>query len=74
MRCEDVYAKAYPFDKMVDGIMQDEKVVEATAISKVAADKASTMKVIIINRAGGDAPLIDREFVRKYNGSRVLNL
>jgi hypothetical protein len=74
MRYEDAYAKAYPFDKMVDGMMQDEMVMEAIAINKVAAEKATTMDVIINNRAGGNAPLIAREFVNKYIGSQALNL
>jgi uncharacterized protein YecE (DUF72 family) len=66
MRYEAAYARAYPFDKMVDGMMQDEMVIEAIALSKIAAEKAITMNVIINNRAGGNAPMIAREIVNNF--------
>jgi uncharacterized protein YecE (DUF72 family) len=66
IRYEDAYSKAFPFDKMVDGMMQPDMIAEAIALSKTAAEKAITMNIIINNRAGGNAPLIAREIVNSF--------
>ena len=69
MRYEEAYSKAFPFDKMVHGMLQDEMVAEATAMMRTAVEKGTTMNVIINNRAGGNAPLIAREVVKKFTKS-----
>lgn len=66
MRYEEAYAKAYPFDKMVDGMLQPEMVAEATAMIKTAVEKAVNINIIINNRSGGNAPLIAKEVVTNY--------
>lgn len=71
MRYEAAYAMAFPFDKMVDGMMQDVMVAEAVAMMRTAVDKGITMNVIINNRAGGNAPMIAREVVRNYQGVSI---
>ena len=69
IRYEEAYAKAFPFDKMVDSMMQETMVVEAVAMMKAAIEKAITMDVIINNRAGGNAPMIAREIVKIFLSS-----
>ena len=64
MRYEEAYAKAYPFDKMVDGMMQETMVVEAVSLMRTAIEQGRTMNVIINNRAGGNAPMITKEVVK----------
>ena len=39
MRYEDAYAKAHPFDKMVEGMMAPEMILETVEIIKAAVEK-----------------------------------
>jgi uncharacterized protein YecE (DUF72 family) len=66
MRYEDAYMKAYPFDKLVEGMMQPEMVRETVEIVKTAIEKGELVNLIINNRAGGNAPLITQEIVQKF--------
>jgi hypothetical protein len=58
MRYEDAYAKAYPFDRLIEGMLQPEMVRETVEIVKTAIEKGVLVNLIINNRAGGNAPLI----------------
>ena len=66
MRYEDSYVKAYPFDKLVEGMMAPEMVLETVEILKTAIEKGVLVNLIINNRAGGNAPLIAREIAEKF--------
>ena len=66
MRYDETYIKAFPFYKMVDGMLQPEMIAETEAMMRTAIDKGANMSVIINNRAGGNAPLIARELVDYY--------
>jgi len=68
MRYEDSYVRAYPFDKLVDGMMQPEMVLETVEIVKTAIEKGMLANVFINNRAGGNAPMIAREIAKKFLG------
>ena len=67
MRYEDSYVKAYPFDRLVDGMLQPEMVFETVEILKGAVEKGVLVNLIINNRAGGHAPLIAREIAEKFS-------
>jgi uncharacterized protein YecE (DUF72 family) len=66
MRYKDAYAKAYPFDKLVEGMMSPEMVLETVEILKAAIEKGVLANVIINNRAGGNAPMIAQEIAKKF--------
>ena len=66
MRYEDSYVKAYPFDKLVEGMLQPEMVLETVEILKGAIEKGVLVNLIINNRAGGNAPLIAQEIAEKF--------
>jgi hypothetical protein len=66
MRYEDAYAKAFPFNKMVEGMIQPEMVLDTVAIIKTAVEKGIMVNLIINNRAGGNAPLIARGIAEKF--------
>jgi uncharacterized protein YecE (DUF72 family) len=66
MRYEDAYAKAHPFDKLIDGMLHPQMVSETVAMMKTAIHKGVTLNVIVNNRAGGNAPLIATEIVNHY--------
>jgi uncharacterized protein YecE (DUF72 family) len=65
MRYEDAYAKAYPFDKLVEGMLQPEMILETVDIIKGAVPKGVLVNLIINNRAGGNAPMIAQIIAEK---------
>jgi uncharacterized protein YecE (DUF72 family) len=65
MRYEDAYAKAHPFDKLVEGMLQPEMVLETVEIIKGAIEQGVIVNLIINNRAGGNAPMIARAIAEK---------
>jgi uncharacterized protein YecE (DUF72 family) len=65
MRYEDSYVRAYPFDKLVEGLLQPEMVLETVEIVKTAIEKGVRANLIINNRAGGNAPMIAQIIAEK---------
>ncbi len=65
MRYDEAYFKAYPFDKLVEGMLQPDMVLETVEIVKGAIEKGVLVNLIVNNRAGGNAPLIAREIAEK---------
>jgi hypothetical protein len=66
MRYEDSYARAYPFGRLVEGMLPPEMVLETVEIIKGAIEKGRLINLIINNRAGGNAPMIAREIAGKF--------
>lgn len=66
MRYEDAYAKAHPFDKLVDGMIQTQMVKETTGLIREAVEKGVETNVVINNRSGGNAPMIAQKVVEEY--------
>jgi uncharacterized protein YecE (DUF72 family) len=65
MRYEDSYAKAFPFDKMVDGMMNPEMIEDAVKIIMEGIRRRKRMNIIINNRSGGNAPMIAQQFTKR---------
>jgi uncharacterized protein YecE (DUF72 family) len=65
MRYEDSYIRASPFDKLVEGLLQPEVVLETVDIIHGAIERGVLVNLIINNRAGGNAPLIAKEIAEK---------
>ena len=65
MRYEDSFEKAYPFDRLVEGMMAPEMILETVEIVKTAIEKGMLVNLIINNRAGGNAPLIAQIIAKK---------
>src|SRR5208337_4822117 len=70
MRYEDAYAKAHPFDRLVEDMLQPEMVRETVEIMKTAIEKGELVNLIINNRAGGNAPLIAQEIAERFIGKK----
>jgi len=66
MRYEAAYAKAHPFDKLVEGMLQPEMVEETAVLMWTGIKENVQMNVIINNRAGGNAPMIARRVTERY--------
>lgn len=65
LRYEDSYVRAYPFDRLVEGMMQPEMVLDTVEIMKAAVEKGILVNLIINNRAGGNAPIIAQIIAEK---------
>jgi hypothetical protein len=71
IRYEDSYVKAYPFDKLVEGMVQPEMVLETAEILRTAIEKGVLADVFINNRAGGNAPMIARKFMPENRSTSI---
>jgi phosphoheptose isomerase len=66
MRYEEAFAKAHPFDRLVEGMLSDRMLDEAAAIMHQAIAAGRNVTVIVNNRAGGNAPLIAERLVERF--------
>jgi uncharacterized protein YecE (DUF72 family) len=66
MRYEDSYMRAFPLDRVVEGMLRPEMVLETVDIMSQAVNQEVLVNVIINNRAGGNAPLIAQKIARKF--------
>jgi uncharacterized protein YecE (DUF72 family) len=71
MSYEDSYARAYPFDKMVDGMMNAEMIDDAVEIILEGIRQRKRMRLIINNRAGGNAPMIAQQIADRLGGVKL---
>jgi uncharacterized protein YecE (DUF72 family) len=71
MNYEDSYAKAFPFDKMVDGMMNPEMIDDAIQIIMEGVRRRKRMVLIINNRAGGNGPIIAQEIAKRLQGVKL---
>ena len=66
MRYEDAYAKAHPFDKLVDGMLQESMLRDTVELAREAIEQGSRPNIVSNNRAGGNAPLIAQKVARSF--------
>ncbi len=66
MRYEDSYIQAFPFDKLVEGMLRPEMILETVDIMWQAVNQGMVVNVIINNRAGGNAPLLAQMIAGKF--------
>jgi uncharacterized protein YecE (DUF72 family) len=66
MRYEEAYLKAFPFDKMVEGMMSPRMPEETAEVMLEAVKQGVLANVIINNRAGGNAPLIAQKVAGRF--------
>lgn len=65
-RYEDAYARAFPFDKLVEGMVQPKMVEEAVGLMEEGIKQHVQMNIIINNRAGGNAPRIAQLIAERF--------
>lgn len=58
MRYEKTYARAYPFDKLVEDLFQAKMVGEVIALIQGILAQNAVVYLIMNNRAGGNAPML----------------
>jgi hypothetical protein len=67
MSCEESYAKAFPFDKMVPSMLDPERIQDTAKIVNEATTDKIQVNLIINNRAGGNAPLIAQKIAERLD-------
>ncbi len=67
MSYEESYAKAFPFDKMIPGMLDPEMIEDTVKTVNEAIKDKIQVNLIINNRAGGNAPLIAQEVAKKFS-------
>lgn len=67
-RYDETYARAYPFDKLVDGLLQPKMVEETVNLVRSCLAQDALVYLIINNRAGGNAPMIARNVAEAFIG------
>ncbi len=69
VRYEEAYARAHPFDRLVEGMMTPGMVEDAVAVARAAVGAGRDVDLLVNNRAAGNAPLLAREIARRWLGS-----
>jgi uncharacterized protein YecE (DUF72 family) len=70
MRYEEAYAKAHPFDKLVEGMVTPQMIEDTVGLMGHAVEQKARVNVLVNNRAGGNAPLIARQIADRFQESR----
>ena len=65
MGYNESYAKAFPFDKMIPGMLDPEMIEDTAKIVNEAMKDKVQVNLIINNRAGGNAPLIAEKIAER---------
>ncbi|MEW6186533.1 MAG: DUF72 domain-containing protein [Thermodesulfobacteriota bacterium] len=66
MRYEDAYAKAFPFNQLVEGMMQPRMIADTVQLIKTGLEQEIQMQIIVNNRSGGNAPLVARQIADAF--------
>ena len=74
MSYEESYAKAFPFDKMVPGMLDPEMIEDTAEIVNEATKDKVQAKLLINNRAGGNAPLIAQKIAGRLHKEKQQRL
>ena len=62
--------KAFPFDKMIPGMLDPEMIQDTARIVNEALQDKIQVNLIINNRAGGNAPLIAQEIADSFHSEK----
>jgi uncharacterized protein YecE (DUF72 family) len=68
VRYEDAYAKAFPFNRLLEEMIQPGMIPQTVRLMWEALTNDVEINVIINNRAGGNAPLLAQRIVREFVG------
>jgi hypothetical protein len=74
MGYEESYAKAFPFDKMIPGMLDPEMIEDTVAIVKEAKMEKVRVNLIINHCAGGNAPLIAQKILDRLQKEKQQRL
>jgi uncharacterized protein YecE (DUF72 family) len=67
LRYEEAYERAFPFDKLVEGMLQPRMIEDTVRLMRTAVDQDIRLNIIINNRSGGNAPLVARQLAEQFS-------
>jgi len=70
MSYEESYVKAFPFEKLVSGMLDPEMIEDTVKIVNEAVKGKIRVNLIINNRAGGNAPLIAQKITDRLHSEK----
>jgi hypothetical protein len=70
MSYEESYQKAFPFDKMIPGVLDPEMIQDTARIVNEAVQDRIQVNLIINNRAGGNAPPIAQKIADSFHSEK----
>ena len=74
MSYEESYAKAFPFEKIIPGMLDPEMIEDTAKIVNEAIKDKVQVNLIINNRAGGNAPLIAQTVADRIHKAKQQSL
>ena len=74
MGYNESYAKAFPFDKMIPGMLDPEMIEDTAKIVNEAIRDKVQVNLIINNRAGGNAPMIAEKIAERLHKEKQQGL
>ena len=69
MRYEEAFAKAHPFDRLVEGMLSERMLGETVDVMRAAIAAGRHVTVIVNNRSGGNAPLIAERLAQRFRAA-----
>lgn len=66
IRYEDAYAKAFPFDRLIEDMLQPGMIPQTAEFMRTGIGQSVEVNVIINNRAGGNAPRIAQQLAGTF--------
>lgn len=66
IRYEDAYAKAFPFDRLIEDMVQPAMIPQTAELMWAGIGQGVEVNVIINNRAGGNAPRIAQQLAGRF--------
>ena len=69
LRYEDAYVKAFPFNKLIEGMLQPRMIEDTIELMHTAIERDIQLNLIINNRSGGNAPLIARQIAEQFSAT-----
>jgi uncharacterized protein YecE (DUF72 family) len=66
VRYEDAYARAFPFNRLIEEMIQPGMVAQTAELMWEALREQIEINIIINNRAGGNAPDLARRIIRQF--------
>ncbi len=66
MRYEDAYARAFPFDRLVDEMVQSDMIQDTVDIMRKGIEENIETHIIVNNRAAGNAPLVAEKIAAAF--------
>jgi hypothetical protein len=67
LRYEEAYEKAFPFNRLVEGMVQPRMIEDTVRLMRIAINQDIRLNIIINNRSGGNAPLVARQIAEQFS-------